>query len=279
LFVDSEAHSWNMDPALLERALADLAGRGERAAAVIAVDIFGQCADYGRIEEICRQHEVPLIEDAAEALGATCNNRAAGSFGRAGVLSFNGNKIITNSGGGMLLSDDAALIEEARNLSTQARDPAPHYQHSRVGFNYRMSNLLAALGRGQLLHLEDRVAQRRRIFDRYRAGLADLPGVAFIPEAPWGRSNRWLTCVTFDPREFGADREAVRLALAEQDIEARPLWKPLHLQPLFQGCEVVGGTVAQKLFAAGLCLPSGSGLGPEDQDRVIAIIREAARIT
>ena len=155
LFVDSEGQSWNMDPVLLERALADLAGRGERAAAVIAVDIFGQCADYGRIEEICRQHEVPLIEDAAEALGATCNNRAAGSFGRAGVLSFNGNKIITNSGGGMLLSDDAALIEEARNLSTQARDSAPHYQHSRVGFNYRMSNLLAALGRGQLLHLED----------------------------------------------------------------------------------------------------------------------------
>lgn len=274
VLVDSEPETWNMSPALLEEALDTCERRGERVGAVIAVDLYGQCADYEKIEAICAAHGVPLVEDAAEALGATAYGRNAGQFGRLAAFSFNGNKIITTSGGGMLVSDDEALIERARFLATQARDPAPHYQHSTIGYNYRMSNLLAAVGRGQVQSLDERVAARRRIFERYASDLGNLPGISFMPEAPYGRCTRWLTCLTIEPKEFGATREDVRLALEAENIESRPVWKPMHLQPVFAGCRVHGGDVSARLFENGLCLPSGSNLSPEDQDRVIDIVRK-----
>lgn len=273
VFVDSDRESWNMDPELLAEELSAMARRGAKPAAVIVADIFGQCADYARIEAVCDEFAVPIIEDAAEALGATCHGRPAGSYGRCAVFSFNGNKIITTSGGGMLVSDDRALIDHARHLATQARDAAPHYQHSEVGYNYRMSNLLAALGREQLARLDQRVARRREIFARYQEGLVELDGIEFMPEPAWSESNRWLTCVTIDPDRFGADCEYVRLELEEGNIEARPLWKPLHMQPVFEGCRMVGGAVAEDLFERGLCLPSGSAMTAAQQDRVIETIR------
>jgi len=275
-FVDCD-RAWTMDPGLLEDALKFFEASGRQAKAVIAVDLYGQCADYDAIVALCDRFGVPLVEDAAEALGATYKGRMAGGFGRIGVLSFNGNKIITTSGGGMLLAHEKALADEARYLATQARDPAPHYQHSRIGYNYRLSNVLAAVGRAQLATLADRVAARRRVFDRYVEGLRDVPGVQFMPEAESGRSNRWLTCLLVDPRGFGADRDAVRLALEAEDIEARPTWKPMHLQPVFAGCPVFGGPVSERIFSTGLCLPSGSSLREEDQARVISIVRRACR--
>ena len=226
---------------------------------------------------LCGEFGVPVIEDAAEALGSDYPGRSAGSLGDAGIFSFNGNKIITTSGGGMLVSDNAELIAHARKLSTQAREPAPHYQHEEIGYNYRLSNLLAAVGRGQLQVLEERVAARRRNFAYYAAHLGDLPGLSFMPEAPWGRHNRWLTCITVDPDRFGATREDIRLALEAHNIESRPVWKPLHLQPVFAKCEVSGGSVAEHLFEQGLCLPSGSNLSIGDLARVCAVIRSCAR--
>jgi dTDP-4-amino-4,6-dideoxygalactose transaminase len=217
---------------------------------------------------------VPLIEDAAEALGATYHGRAPGTRGRCGVFSFNGNKIITTSGGGMLVADDADLIAHARKLATQAREPAPHYEHTEIGFNYRLSNVLAAIGRGQLQVLEERVQARRRHFDFYERVLGALPGVRFMPEAAWGRHTRWLTTLTIDPRAFGVDREALRLALAERHIEARPVWKPMHLQPVFRGAEAIGGAVAERIFRDGLCLPSGSNLDPAHLERVTEAVME-----
>jgi len=276
VFVDCD-ESWTMDPAALEDALKAGGASGGRAKAVIAVDLYGQCADYGAISELCDRYGVPLVEDAAEALGATHRGRMAGVFGRLGVFSFNGNKIITTSGGGMLVSAEKDLIDAARYLATQARDPAPHYEHSRIGYNYRLSNVLAAIGRAQLATLAERVARRRRIFDRYVEGLGDLPGIRFMPEAIHGRSTRWLTCVLIDPRAFGADRDVVRLALEADDIEARPTWKPMHLQPVFAGAAMFGGAVSEGLFRDGLCLPSGSSLREEDQDRVISIVRRECR--
>ncbi|MBI2513184.1 MAG: DegT/DnrJ/EryC1/StrS family aminotransferase [Opitutae bacterium] len=273
VFVDSEESSWNMDPTLLAEALEDGAKRGKKPKAVVLVHLYGQSADIDPIATLCARHGVPLIEDAAEALGATYKNRAPGSFGVCGVHSFNGNKIITTSGGGMLVSNDARLIEKARFWATQARDPAPHYQHSEVGFNYRMSNLLAAVGRGQLRVLSQRVDARRANCAFYQAALADLPGLSFMPEAGYGRSTRWLTCVTIDPAVAGVDREQVRLALADQNIEARPVWKPMHLQPLFAEARCYGGVVAERLFAQGLCLPSGSNLTPADLERVAEAVR------
>jgi dTDP-4-amino-4,6-dideoxygalactose transaminase len=273
VFVDSERASWNMDPALLAEEL-DRAGKlGKLPKAVVVVDLYGQSADQDPIRTACARWDVPIIEDAAEALGATYRGKACGSFGKLAVLSFNGNKIITTSGGGALLSDDQALIERARFLATQARDPAPHYEHSQIGFNYRMSNVCAAIGRGQLRVLDDRVAARRRNFERYRQGLASLPGVSFMPEASYGTANRWLTCLTIDAQRFGATREDVRLALAAHEIEARPVWKPMHLQPVFRGCRSVGGAVSEALFADGLCLPSGSNLADADIDEVIERVR------
>ncbi len=272
VFIDSDAATWNMSPALLEEALRDAAAANRLPKAVLVVDLYGQCADYEPILATCERYGVTVIEDAAEALGSTYRGRPAGSFGAMGVLSFNGNKIITTSGGGMLLSNDEALIARARFLSTQARDAAPHYQHSTIGYNYRMSNLLAALGRGQLRSLSERVATRRAIFARYQEAFAGMPGIGFMPEASYGTSNRWLSCITVDPQEFGAGRETIRLALESADIEARPLWKPMHLQPVFEDCQVYGGAVSADLFERGLCLPSGSSLAREDQEQVIEIV-------
>ena len=275
VFVDCD-ESWTIDPNLVERELRRMAAVGRRPKALVAVDLYGQTCDYGVLEPLCDRYGVPLVEDAAEALGATCNGRGAGSFGVAGVLSFNGNKIITTSGGGMLLSNDGELIRKARFLATQARDPAPHYEHSQIGFNYRLSNVLAALGRGQLQTLAERVRARRTHFEAYREALDDLPGIGFMPEAPWGMSNRWLTCITIEPGAFGASREDVRLALEAEDIEARPVWKPMHLQPVFANCRAAGGDVSARIFETGLCLPSGTGMVETDRARVISVVKNVA---
>ncbi len=279
VFVDSERESWNMDSGLLEEELERRARIGRLPKAVLLVHLYGQSADVDPILGACDRFGVPLIEDAAEALGALYKGRAPGTFGRVGIYSFNGNKIITTSGGGMLVSEDAGLVEHARKLATQARDPAPHYEHSEIGYNYRLSNVLAGIGRGQLRVLEDRVAARRRNFRFYAESLQDLPGIELMPEAPWGRHTRWLTTLTVDPAEFGTDREQIRLALEAENIEARPVWKPMHLQPVFAGCEHVGGGVAEDLFENGLCLPSGSNLRSEDLIRVVEGIRRAASST
>jgi pyridoxal phosphate-dependent aminotransferase EpsN len=268
VLVDADAETWTMDPALLEQALA------ERPAtrAVVAVDLYGQCCDYERIGMICAQRGVTLIQDAAESLGALYGDAPSGGQGDLAAFSFNGNKVITTSGGGMLVSRNRDRIEHARKLSTQARDAAPHYEHTEIGFNYRLSNLLAAVGRAQLAVLPERVAARRRVNHRYRELLAGVPGVSFMPEAPYGRSNRWLTCVVVDPEQAGTDRERIRLALEAEDIESRPLWKPMHLQPVFAGAPVYGGEVSAGLFERGLCLPSGSALGDDDQRRIVEIV-------
>ncbi|WP_425602969.1 DegT/DnrJ/EryC1/StrS family aminotransferase [Horticoccus luteus] len=374
VFIDSDRTSWNMDPARLEEALKDRAAKGRLPKAVILVHLYGQSADLDAIAGLCAQYGVPLIEDAAEALGAIYYRKlplsvtrdplsgdgdagaaddggrtteggrrtedgrlmteggrrtedgrlmtegdhrtaedgphitpaahaaggalsdgrkslsvtrdslsgapaavrepiAPGTVGRLGIFSFNGNKIITTSGGGMLVSADKALIDKARFLATQARDPAPHYQHSEIGFNYRMSNVLAAIGRGQLRVLADRVNARRANCAFYQAAFADLPGIEFMPEAAFGRCTRWLTCITVDPAKFGCDREALREALLKENIEARPVWKPMHQQPVFAGCDTFGGEVADDLFARGLCLPSGSNLTRADLERVVAGVK------
>jgi pyridoxal phosphate-dependent aminotransferase EpsN len=277
VFIDSERRSWNMDPALLADALARRARVGKLPKAVVVVHLYGQSADLDPIVAACDRYEVPLVEDAAEAVGTTYKGRSPGTFGKVGVYSFNGNKIITTSGGGMLVSHDKGLVEHAVKLATQARDPAPHYEHSEVGYNYRLSNVLAGIGRGQLRVLEDRVSARRRNFEKYRHVLGKLHGVDFMPEAGWGRHTRWLTAITIDPGKFGADREAVRLALEAENIEARPVWKPMHRQPVFGQFECVGGEIAEELFERGLCLPSGSNLSPEDLERVVRIFRSVYR--
>lgn len=276
VFVDCDA-TWTLDPNLLEDALRAADARGRRPKAVVAVDLYGQSCDYDAITVICDRFGVPLVEDAAEALGSSYRGRPTGGFGRLAVFSFNGNKIITTSGGGMLVSADKPLVDGARFLATQAREPVPHYEHRAVGFNYRLSNVLAAIGRGQLRTLETRVATRRRIFQRYQEALGSLPGIAFMPEAGYGTVNRWLTCITIDPDAFGAGGEQVRVRLEAENIESRPLWKPMHLQPVFRDCRTYGGAVAERLFRTGLCLPSGSNLRDEDQQRVVEIIRQAHR--
>lgn len=273
VFVDSEATSWNMDANLLAELLAHKAAVGQLPKAVILVHLYGQSADIDPILALCHQYGVPLIEDAAEALGTLYKGRAPGTFGYAGFYSFNGNKIITTSGGGMLVSADKALIDHARKLATQARDDAPHYQHTEIGYNYRLSNVLAAIGRGQLRVIEERVAARRHNFDYYDETLSHLPGLTFMPEAAWGRHSRWLTVLQIDPTLFGADREHLRLALEAENIEARPVWKPMHLQPIFARYECWGGATAVHLFEHGLCLPSGSALTPADLERVAAVIQ------
>ena len=269
-FVDCDATTWTLDPGLLDRAITERLEAGARVRAVLAVDLYGQCCDYDAIREVCGRHDVLLLQDAAESLGATYREAPAGGQGVLAAFSFNGNKIITTSGGGMLVSRDGDLIEHARKLSTQAREPVVHYEHVEVGFNYRMSNILAALGRAQLESLPERVATRRRIRDRYRELLGGTAGISFMPEAPYGTTNAWLTCVVVDPAAFGVDREAIRLALEAEDIEARPLWKPMHLQPIFASHHAFGGDVSTRLFERGLCLPSGSSLTEDDQDRVVA---------
>ncbi len=270
VFIDSEPSSWNMDPDLLAEALE---GSGRPVAAVITVDLYGQACNYGRIVPLCDEYGVTLIEDAAEALGATFRDRPAGSFGGMAALSFNGNKIITTSGGGALVTDDPDAAARARHLATQARDPAPHYQHSEIGYNYRLSNLLAALGRSQLADLERRVERRRSHRAFYVEALGDLAGVEFMPEIEGGRSTFWLTTLTIDPEAAGASREDVRVHLESLDIEARPVWKPMHLQPVFAGCEFVGSGFSARVFERGLCLPSGSNLTDDDRERVAAEVR------
>lgn len=265
VFIDASPDTWTMDPDLLAEEL-----ESSRAKVVLPVDLYGQCADYDRIREICARHEVPIIEDAAEALGATYHGRSAGVFGDLGAFSFNGNKIITTSGGGMLVTERKELADRARFLATQARDPAPHYQHSTIGYNYRLSNLLAALGRGQLAQLDDRVRARRHNFDVYRERLGEVPGVHFMQEATYGKATRWLTCLTIDAAELGASREDVRLHLESLDIEARPVWKPMHLQPVFAEYRVRGGKISEALFSDGLCIPSGSNLTDADLERVVS---------
>jgi dTDP-4-amino-4,6-dideoxygalactose transaminase len=278
VFVDCESSSWNIDPALVADTLDARAAEGRLPAAVIAVDLYGQCADADRLTEACDRHGVPLIEDAAEALGATYKGRPAGSLAPIGVFSFNGNKMITTSGGGALVSNDVDLVARARYLATQARQPAAHYEHTEIGFNYRLSNLLAALGRPQLRSLDERVEHRRATKARYLSGLGDLPGVSFMPDAPTGVPTNWLTVLQIDPDTFGTTSEAVRLTLETHDIEARPAWKPLHTQAVFADSERVGGRVAERVFVHGLCLPSGSSITDDDIDRVIEVVRTSGPI-
>jgi len=277
VFLDSTAESWNVDPALVAAELHRRAGLSRLPSAVITVDMYGQCADYDPLLEACNRYGVALIEDAAEALGASYRGRAAGSFGLAGVLSFNGNKIITTGGGGMLVTDDDRVASRTRYLATQARDPVPHYEHREVGYNYRLSNLLAAVGRGQVQRLDDLIAARAETSRCYRAALADLPGLDFLPIADYGTPNWWLTCLLVDAATFGAGRDEIIAALAGENIEARPTWKPMHLQPVFQGYPMCGGGVSAGLFERGLCLPSGSALSEHDRRRVIDTIRAVAR--
>jgi len=282
VFIDSEPASWNMSPAALEIAFKD-AKRGRKLPkAVIIVNLYGQSADMDRLLPICEHYGVPVIEDAAESLGAAYKGKASGTFGRFGVYSFNGNKIITTSGGGMLVSDDTEALKKARFWAAQSRDPAPHYQHSEVGYNYRMSNVLAAIGRGQLRVLEDRIKARRAVFDRYYEAFSGIDGIDFMPEADYGRCTRWLTVLTIDPDKCGITRTQAMNALAEENIEARPVWKPMHLQPLFHGCKFYahepGRNISDGFFENGLCLPSGSNLTMDEQERVIVSIRKCLKI-
>jgi len=273
VFIDSDRRTWNMDPRLLEEELDTRAKKGKSPKAAIVVDIYGQCSHYDPIVKTCAKYGIPIVEDAAEALGATYNGLSAGKFGEMGIFSFNGNKIITTSGGGMLVSDNRDYIERAKFLSTQARDSAPHYQHSQIGYNYRLSNLLAALGCGQLERLEEKIAKKRGINKFYRKALKDLPGIDFMPEASYCKSNYWLTVILITPEEFGVDRETVRLALEGENIESRPIWKPMHMQPVFKDCRIRGGSVGEDLFGRGLCLPSGTQMTEGDLERVVKVVR------
>ena len=276
VFIDSDRSSWNLDPALVETALRESAATGNLPKAVLAVDILGQSADYKQLSRICNQYDVPIIEDAAEALGATYSGQPAGNFGTIGCFSFNGNKIITSSGGGMLVTDRKDWAEKARFLATQSRDPAPHYEHSEIGYNYRMSNLLAAVGRGQLKHLETHVTRSRAIFEHYQEALGHVDGFEFMPEPAGSRSTRWLSVITIDEEQFGASREDVRLPLEAENIESRPAWKPMHQQPAFADCKMYGGEVCEAIFNNGLCLPSGTNLSKSQQERIVNAILSCA---
>ena len=275
VFVDSDRETWNVDPGLLAGELEASFRGGTPYKAVIAVDLYGQCADYRRIAPACEALGVILLSDAAEALGAALGDMPAGSFGDAAILSFNGNKIITTSGGGALVTDRDDWADLARFLATQARDPAPHYEHSRVGYNYRLSNLLAALGRSQLADLDRRVALRRAHRSAYQEGLGDLPGVDLMPEINGGQSTFWLTALTVNPALAGQEATGIIELLEDHDIEARPVWKPMHLQPLYRDCRVIGGPVAEGLFRNGVCLPSGSSLDAASRERIIEIVRDS----
>ncbi len=273
VFIDSDWTSWNMDPNLLREELTDCRRRGRKPAAVVAVDIIGQCCEFHAIRQICDEFEVPLVEDAAEALGATYGGRPAGSFGDISCFSFNGNKIITASGGGMLVSHHEPFVTQARFLSTQARDPAPHYQHSQIGYNYRLSNLMAAVGRGQLETLDEHVRRRRAIFESYVELLGDCRGISFMPEIADGVSTRWLTVILVDPAKAGRDREQIRQEFEKQDIESRPAWKPMHQQPVYSGYRYRGAGVSDTLFEQGLCLPSGTALTRQEVERIAGIVK------
>lgn len=276
-FIDSEPESWNMSPIALKKAFQDAEISGQKPKAVIVVNLYGQSADMDPILEICNHYDVPVIEDAAESLGATYKGRLSGTLGKFGIFSFNGNKIITTSGGGALVSDDLAALEQARFLATQARDPARHYQHSQLGYNYRLSNILAGIGRAQLQVLNDRIMKRREIFARYQEALSHIPGLAFMPEAPFGRSNRWLTVMTIDCDVTGISAAEICDYLAEYNIEARPVWKPMHLQPIYCKAKYYKhneSSISDQLFNSGICLPSGSNMCIEEQNYVISRIKE-----
>ncbi len=276
-FLDVDPASWTLDPDILRVALAAAATRGRLPRVVVPVDLYGQCSDLDAIVSLCDRWGVPVMSDSAEALGATQRGKPAGTGAKIAIFSFNGNKIITAGGGGVLCSEDERLVSRARFLGTQAKESAAHYQHETTGYSYGLSSVLAAVGLAQLAALEDRVNARRAIFARYVDGLADLPGVAFMPEPVWGRSTRWLSVIMIDPRAFGTERETLRRALEAVGIESRPVWKPLHLQPAFRGAPLMGGGVATGLFERGLCLPSGSGMEAWQQNRVIETIRACWR--
>lgn len=281
VFIDSESDTWNMSPLALERAMEEAKKEGKLPKAVIVVNLYGQSAKMDEILAICNHYQVPVVEDAAESLGSTYKGKKSGTFGKFGIYSFNGNKIITTSGGGMLVSDDLEALQKARFLATQARDPAPHYQHSQVGYNYRMSNIVAGIGRAQLEVLDERLKARRAIFDRYVQALRDIEGIQFMPELEGTMSNRWLTTLTIDQQALGVTPMDIINALAEENIEARPVWKPLHLQPVFNGVTYYpheeGWSVSDELFANGICLPSGSSMTIEEQDRVIEIFMKTIK--
>ena len=272
VFIDSEPDTWNMDPDALERAFE----KYPHPAAVIAVHLYGTPAKIDRIRAICDAHHVPLIEDAAESLGATFRGKMTGTFGDFGIYSFNGNKIITTSGGGMLVSEDEAAIKRARFLATQARDPARHYQHSCIGYNYRMSNVIAGIGRGQLLHLEEHKAKKQAIYRQYREAFRDIPEISMNPMNPDGEANNWLSCMTIAPA-CPVTPVGVMDALAEYNIETRPIWKPMHLQPVFSNCDFIqtkeGVSVSEDIFNRGLCLPSDIKNTPEDMELIISVVR------
>ncbi|WP_242219247.1 DegT/DnrJ/EryC1/StrS aminotransferase family protein [Bacillus cereus group sp. BfR-BA-01380] len=277
IFIDSEPETWNMSPQALERALSDAHTEGKLPKAIIVVNLYGQSAKMDEICSLANKYNVPIIEDAAESFGSTYKGRASGTFGKFGIYSFNGNKIITTSGGGMLVSDDVDALKKARFFATQARDVAPHYQHSEMGYNYRMSNILAGIGRAQLEVLKDRVNARRLVFARYYQELSSIPGFCFMPELENTHSNRWLTALTIDEKETGISIQSLLEALAEENIEARPVWKPLHMQPLFEGVKYYSHSenndVSEQLFKTGICLPSGSNMTETDQQRVIQCIK------
>ncbi|MFM9889420.1 MAG: DegT/DnrJ/EryC1/StrS family aminotransferase [Rickettsiales bacterium] len=277
VFIDADAHSWTMDVDLLSHTLAEAKRQRKLPKAVLPTDLYGQSCDLTGIRNLCESYGVALIIDAAESVGASYEGKHAGYQGDAACFSFNGNKIITSSGGGILASHDKKLIDEARFLSQQARDPAPHYEHHTYGYNYRMSNIVAAVGLGQLEVLGERVARRREIFATYKNALSSLPGIGFMPEANYGKGNRWLSVITVDAEQFGVGREEIRLALETENIEARPVWKPMHLQPVFKDARMVGGAVSEKLFADGLCLPSGSAMSDAELARICDIIRSQCR--
>jgi dTDP-4-amino-4,6-dideoxygalactose transaminase len=275
VFVDSEPDTWNMCPSLLRKAVEDRLAKGRRPKAIIAVHLYGMPAKMDEIGAIAREFGIPLIEDAAEALGSVYKGRACGVLGTFGVLSFNGNKIITTSGGGALISDDGAAIRQARFLATQARDQAPHYQHSHIGYNYRLSNILAGIGRGQMEVLPQRVQKRRENHAWYVNAFEGMGGMSFLPEPEGHFSNRWLTCVLVEPSMLnGVDRERIRLALEAEQIESRPLWKPLHMQPVFADYPFYGNGLSASLFEKGLCLPSGSSLEGKDLERIAYAVRD-----
>lgn len=272
VFVDSEPDTWNICPDALETAIKDRLAKGKKIKAVIPVYLYGMPAKINELIEICSKYNIPIIEDAAEALGSTYNGKALGTFGKFGVLSFNGNKIITTSGGGALIADDEALIQKARNLSTQARDPAPYYQHSHIGYNYRMSNVCAGIGRGQMEVLNERIAQRRKVYEYYVKNLSGINGISFQPQTSENYSNRWLTAILLDPNEIGVSHNDLRLALEIENIETRPLWKPMHLQPVFKDAPFYGSGLSEKYFDSGLCLPSSSSLTEQELEKVVVNI-------
>ncbi|HOK99754.1 MAG TPA: aminotransferase class I/II-fold pyridoxal phosphate-dependent enzyme [Bacteroidales bacterium] len=275
IFVDSESLTWNMDPELLEKAIKDRIARGKKPKAVIIVHLYGMPAQIDKIVDICQYYDIPLIEDAAEALGSKYKGRQVGTFGRMGIISFNGNKIITTSSGGALLANDPELCKKATFLATQARDNFPYYHHTHIGYNYRMSNILAGVGRGQLRVLDQRVEARRRNFFAYKKFFASFPGVTLLEEPDESYfSNHWLTTIVLDPAQTAVKPEDLRLTLEKENIESRPLWKPMHLQPVFQGCPAYVNGVSEALFAQGLCLPSSSTLTDDDFGRVTDCLRQ-----